>query len=106
MFNKEPQKINPNDSGIDFSKSEMIRKHFKNEKNNLYLSGYFGRDVFSQGFGFDYGNQTTTARWNHIFNDKLFLNTTAYYSNYDFQIGVGSPDEGGFKWRGNICRCG
>ena len=36
MFNKEPQKINPNDSGIDFSKSEMIRKHFKNEKNNLY----------------------------------------------------------------------
>ena len=73
-----------------------------NEKNNLYFSGYFGRDVFSQGFGFDYGNQTTTARWNHIFNDKLFLNTTAYYSNYDFQIGVGSPDEGGFKWRGNI----
>ena len=36
MFNKEPQKINPNDSGIDFSKSEKIRKHFKNEKTNLY----------------------------------------------------------------------
>ena len=36
MFNKEPQKINPNDSGIDFSKSEKIRKYFKNEKNNLY----------------------------------------------------------------------
>ena len=36
MFNKEPQKINPNDSGIDFSKSEMIRKHFKNEKTNFY----------------------------------------------------------------------
>ncbi len=36
MFNKEPQKINPNDSGIDFSKSEKIRKYFKNEKTNLY----------------------------------------------------------------------
>jgi len=36
MFNKEPQKINPNDSGIDFSKSEKIRKHFKNDKNHLY----------------------------------------------------------------------
>ena len=37
MFNKEPQKINPNDSGIDFSKSEKIRKHFKNKKTNLYI---------------------------------------------------------------------
>ena len=36
MFNKEPQKINPNDSGIDFSKSEKIRKHLKNEKTSLY----------------------------------------------------------------------
>ena len=36
MFNKEPQKINPNDSGIDFSKSEKIRKYFKNEKTTLY----------------------------------------------------------------------
>ena len=36
MFNKEPQKINPNDSGIDFSKSEKIRKHFKNEISNFY----------------------------------------------------------------------
>ena len=36
MFNKEPQKINPNDSGIDFSKFEKIKKHFKNEKTNFY----------------------------------------------------------------------
>lgn len=73
-----------------------------NEKNNVFLSGYFGRDVFSQGFGFNWGNATGTARWNHIFNDKLFLNTTAYYSNYDFEIGVGDIESGGFKWLGNI----
>ena len=36
MFNKEPQKINSNDSGIDFSKSEKIRKHFKTNKTRLY----------------------------------------------------------------------
>ncbi len=36
MFNKEPQKINPNDSGIDFLKSEKIRKYFKNDKTHLY----------------------------------------------------------------------
>ena len=36
MLNKEPQKINPNDSGINFSKSEKIRKYFKNDKTHLY----------------------------------------------------------------------
>ena len=36
MFNREPQKINPNDSGIDFSKSEKIRKYFKTNKTQLY----------------------------------------------------------------------
>jgi hypothetical protein len=73
-----------------------------NDKNNIYLSGYFGRDVFYQGFGFDWGNQTATARWNHIFNDKLFLNTTSYFSNYDFKIGVGDEESGGFQWLGQI----
>lgn len=73
-----------------------------NEKNNVFLSGYFGRDVFSQGFGFNWGNQTATARWNHIFSDKLFLNTTGYFSNYDFQIGVGDEESGGFQWKGQI----
>jgi len=73
-----------------------------NAKNNVFLSGYFGRDVFAQGFGFNWGNQTATLRWNRIVNDKLFMNTTAYYSNYDFEIGVGNADEGGFKWLGNI----
>ncbi len=37
MLNKEPQKINSNDSGIDFSKSEKIRKYFKNKKTGLYV---------------------------------------------------------------------
>ena len=73
-----------------------------NDKNNFYLSGYFGRDVFSRGFGFNWGNQTATARWNHIFNDKLFLNTTAYFSNYDFMLGVGDQESGGFQWKGQI----
>ena len=93
----------------DFSDSKFYfydltaKVHYDiNEKNNVYLSGYFGRDVFKSGFGFDWGNQTATARWNHIFNDKLFLNTTAYYSNYDFRIGVGDQESGGFQWLGQI----
>ena len=72
------------------------------DKDKLYLSGYFGRDVFSSGFGFNWGNATSTLRWNHIYSDKLFSNLTAYYSDYDFKLGVGSQSEGGFQWKGNI----
>ncbi|GAB3249834.1 TonB-dependent receptor [Larkinella harenae] len=57
-----------------------------NDKNTLYASGYLGRDVFGADFGFNWGNTTTSLRWNHVFSDKLFLNTTAFYSNYDYLL--------------------
>lgn len=61
------------------------------EKDRLFLSGYFGRDVFGFDgdffdFNFDWGNATGTARWNHVFNPKLFANTTFTYSNYEYNI--------------------
>ena len=61
------------------------------DKDRLYLSGYFGRDVFSFDgdffeFDFDWGNATGTARWNHVFNPKLFSNTTFTYSDYKYEI--------------------
>ncbi|MBN2891064.1 MAG: TonB-dependent receptor [Bacteroidales bacterium] len=58
-------------------------------KDRIYLSGYFGRDVFGlEAFGFDWGNKTATLRWNHIFNNKLFMNTTAIYSDFDYGFQV------------------
>jgi hypothetical protein len=59
-----------------------------NEKNRLFLSGYFGRDKFSLGsiFNSEWGNATATLRWNHLFNDKLFANFSAIYSNYDYSL--------------------
>lgn len=55
------------------------------EKDRIYLSGYLGRDAFGlDAFGFDWGNQTLTARWNHVFNSKLFANTSLIYSDYDY----------------------
>jgi len=58
------------------------------EKDRLYLSGYFGRDVLSQESvaGINWGNTTATMRWNHLFNSRLFSNTSLIYSNYDFKI--------------------
>ncbi len=65
-----------------------------NEKNRVYLSGYFGRDyfLFDDRFGFNWGNATTTLRWNHLFNDKLFLNSSLIYSDYDYEVGLEMSD--------------
>ncbi|HEY4964819.1 MAG TPA: TonB-dependent receptor, partial [Puia sp.] len=61
------------------------------EKDRLYLSGYFGRDVFDfrnarRSFSTDipWGNSTATLRWNHVFNRRLFANTTLLYNDYKF----------------------
>lgn len=74
-----------------------------NSKNTLFASGYFGRDVFGAGFGFDWGNATTTLRWNHIFGEKLFLNTTAFYSNYTYKLTfTDESNDQGFDWNSKI----
>lgn len=58
------------------------------EKNTIYLSGYFGRDKLglNNTFGFNWGNATGTLRWNHLFSDKLFSNTSLIMSKYDYEI--------------------
>ncbi|HHZ65416.1 MAG TPA: TonB-dependent receptor [Flavobacteriales bacterium] len=60
------------------------------DKDRLYLSGYFGRDVFGFGdqFSFDWGNATGTLRWNHLFSDKLFMNTMFVFSDYSYKFSV------------------
>lgn len=62
------------------------------DKDRLYLSGYFGKDVLAAGqtFGLDWGNATGTLRWNHIFNSKLFSNTSLIFSNYNYNISIRS----------------
>lgn len=76
-----------------------------NNKNTVFLSGYFGRDVFGADFGFNWGNATTSLRWNHVFNDKLFMNATVFYSNYDYLLDSDLKDEedqDSFRWESNI----
>lgn len=61
------------------------------DKHRIFLSGYFGRDVFKNSFlDFDWGNATTTLRWNFIPSPRLFLNTTLFYGKYDYAFGVES----------------
>jgi len=75
-------------------------------KDTFFASGYLGKDVFGGGdFGFGWGNKTLTTRWNHIFSNKLFMNLTAYYSNYDYSLGQNQNDENAkdrFDWKSKI----
>ena len=59
-------------------------------KDHLYLSGYFGQDhiATSKQFSLDWGNATATLRWNHIFGNKLFVNTSAIFSKYRYKMNV------------------
>lgn len=73
------------------------------EKDHLYLSGYFGKDVFNFGkdFASDWGNATASLRWNHLFSSKLFSNFTAIYSDYGYSFGVPEGAQA-FDWDSRI----
>ena len=70
-------------------------------KNNLYLSGYFGRDVFdiSNLFNNAYGNSVANFRWNHLFSNQLFSNLSLIYSDYDYRLDFSFAD---FEWNSSI----
>jgi len=74
------------------------------EKDRLYVSGYFGRDVNSVRalqYIIDWGNATGTVRWNHVFNSNLFSNTSAIFSDYDYRIDLSSTNNLA-GWKSNI----
>ena len=73
------------------------------DKDRLFLSGYFGRDIFSFNntdldftFKVPWGNSTASLRWNHLFSDRLFVNTSAIFTDYNFAFEGGSS---GFTFR-------
>lgn len=103
----------PNDarakgSGYFFYDLNMKANYRFSDKDRLYLSAYFGRDVFvfnnqENGFRFSipWGNATTTLRWNHLFNSKLFMNTSVIYSDFDFGTSV-EQSEFGFSLNSGV----
>ncbi|MCK3684259.1 TonB-dependent receptor [Maribellus sp. YY47] len=75
-----------------------------NDKNRIYLSGYNGKDVFELGESLymRWGNTTATLRWNHIYGDKLFMNVSAIYSKYRYNLGVPGENADNFDWSSQI----
>jgi outer membrane receptor protein involved in Fe transport len=72
-----------------------------NDENNVFLSAYFGKDVFgiSDNFVNNYGNTVVNLRWNHLFTSKLFSNLSLIYSDYFYGLIL---DFVGFEWDSGI----
>jgi len=72
-----------------------------NDKNSIFLSGYFGRDLFSVNESFinTYGNAVGNFRWNHVFSNNLFSNLSLIYSDYFYGLEL---DFVGFEWESGI----
>lgn len=88
-----PKSSNFYGSGYYFYDANAKFNYIFSDRDRLYVSGYFGRDVFDfanaqQNFKVNvpWGNATGTIRWNHIFNKKLFANTTAVFNDYRFSF--------------------
>jgi len=77
-------------SSLYFYDINVKANYMLGDNDRIYLSGYFGKDVlgFGNTFGINWGNATGTLRWNHLFSDKLFCNTSLIVSNYNDNINI------------------
>lgn len=96
-----PQSDGLRKSGLYFYDLNAKVNYRLSDKDRLFLSGYFGRDVLNFGdpaadfkFGVSWGNSTGVLRWNHLFSNKLFMNVSGIFSDYKFLFGV---DQSGFE---------
>ncbi|MBS9464211.1 TonB-dependent receptor [Flagellimonas sp. 389] len=94
-------KLAGEENSVSFYDLNLKTNYSINDNNKLYLSGYFGRDVFNfdGSFSSSYGNASGNLRWNHIFNDRLFSNLSLIYSNYDYELGI---EDFEFDWISSI----
>jgi hypothetical protein len=76
------------DNILYFYDFNMKANYKIDEKNKLFISGYFGRDELGlkNTFGIDWGNKTGTIRWNRIVSSRLFLNTSLIFSDYNYNV--------------------
>ncbi|MDA3893600.1 MAG: TonB-dependent receptor [Salinivirgaceae bacterium] len=99
-------------AGIDELKENKLYFYDLNGKTNITLSDkdkifasvYTGNDAFTLGESLymRWGNLTGTVRWNHIFGDRWFSNTSLIYSKYDYNLGVPGNGAEQFDWSSQI----
>lgn len=81
------------DASLYFYDLNLKANYRINDKNRIFVSGYFGKDKLGLStFGLDWGNSTGTIRWNSIISPKLFSNTSFIYSNFNYNIFIKSGE--------------
>lgn len=94
MFLKLSSDTSLNSTKLYFYDVNAKANYKINDKNRVFLSGYFGKDAIGiNSFGINWGNATGTIRWNHLFTDRLFSNTSLIFSNYNYNINAKMGDE-------------
>ncbi|OJV90973.1 MAG: collagen-binding protein [Bacteroidia bacterium 44-10] len=78
-----------NDAQLYFYDLNLKANYRINDRNRIFVSGYLGQDVLGLDdlFRFDWGNSTATLRWNHLFSERLFSNTSFIFSDFNYNIG-------------------
>jgi hypothetical protein len=89
---------NIQDSKLYFYDLNLKANYELSDKGRLYVSGYFGRDVLglNELFGINWGNATATLRWNHLVNEKMFVNTSLVYSDFNYGVDINFAENASF----------
>jgi len=91
------------DNTLYFYDFNAKASHRFDDNNRVFVSGYFGRDIFKNQFArMSLGNQTATLRWNHLFSKKLFTNFSLIYSKYDYSLGTPAGEANAFLWTSDL----
>lgn len=98
MFLKLSNNEDINQSRMYFYDLNLKANYEINDQNRIFLSGYFGKDLlgYSDLFDFDWGNATTSLRWNSVVSNRLFSNTTLVFSDFNYNVNVNS--DGGARF--------
>jgi len=98
MFLKLSNDSSTRNSKLYFYDLNLKANYILGDRDRLFISGYFGKDVLGADnvSGINWGNATSTLRWNHVFSNKLFSNTSVIFSNYDYKI-QSTDDESSFS---------
>ncbi len=90
VFLKLSKKESLKKSELYFYDLNLKANYKAGDKDRFYVSAYSGRDMlgYASEFGFDWGNATATLRWNHLFNDRLFLNSSLIFSTFDYVMNI------------------
>ena len=81
---------NNSDNTINFNDFHVKFNQRINRNNRLYLSLYSGTDLLKinltafSSSALSWQNNIISLRWNHLYSDRLFSNTTLHTSKYDY----------------------